>query len=278
MTYLQFHYIFIFPPILLLGWGLWRLGAERRRELLGRRWWWAIPAVAGIAFVYTTPWDNYLVWKEVWWYGPERVIGTIWYVPIEEYMFFLLQPFLTGFFTLHMLARRKGASAWGLREIPGLRLEPLPRKPGLVRALTALPWFVLTALGFWLLTFEAGIYMGLILAWASPVVGLMWLYMGPRLWRYIHVIGLSVAIPTLWLWFADIVAMAQGIWMISYDFTLGPRPLGLPVEEATFFLITNVLVVCGTFLFLIPGIDRPDLDQEPGLDSSGDSRVSSISR
>jgi len=277
VTYLGFHFVFIFPPILLLAWGLARLGPERRRALLGRRWWWAIPAVAGIAFVYTTPWDNYLVWREVWWYGPDRVIGTIGYVPIEEYMFFLLQPFLTGFFTLHVLARRQGAAAWGLREIPGLRVEPLPQRGRgtLVRILTALPWFVLTGVGFWLLTFDAGVYMGLILAWASPVVGLMWLYMGPQLWRFIHVVGLAVAVPTLYLWFADIVAMDQGIWEISYDLTLGPRPLGLPVEEATFFLITNILVVSGTFLFLIPGMDRPDLTEAGALDSSGSSRVSS---
>ncbi len=253
MSYLAFHAIFIVPPILLLAAGLWRIGPDRLREGLGTRWHWALPALALIAFVYTTPWDNYLVWREVWWYGPDRVIGTIGHVPIEEYLFFLLQPFLTGLFTYHLLLRRRGSRLrTGLREIPGLRLEPSPRRPGLVRVAGALPWFALTALGAWLLSFESGVYMGLILAWASPVVGLMWLYLGPELWRMVHVAGLAIALPTLYLWIADTIAIRDGIWTISERFTLGWAPAGLPVEEAVFFLITNVLIVFGTLLFLIP--------------------------
>jgi lycopene beta-cyclase len=98
--------------------------------------------------------------------------------------------------------------------------------------------------------------MGLILAWAAPVVGFMWLYMGPRLWRLIHVMGLAVAVPTLYLWAADTVAIGNGIWEISERYTLGPRPLGLPLEEAAFFLLTNVLVVVGVLLFALPGLPR----------------------
>jgi len=263
VSYLTFHLIFLVPPLLLLGWALAHLGAPRRSVLLGRRWWWAVSVVAAIAFVYTTPWDNYLVWREVWWYGPDRVLGTIGYVPVEEYLFFLLQPFLTGLWTYQVLARRRGAGGHGLREVPGLRVEPRPTRSAAVRVVGALPWFALALLGVWLLSFEAGVYMGLILAWAAPVVGAMWLYMGPTLWRLIHVVGLSVAVPTLYLWVADIVAMAQGIWEISEQYTLGPRPFGLPVEEAVFFLITNVLIVFGTLLFLVPGIHALDLEDRP---------------
>jgi lycopene beta-cyclase len=251
MTYLQFHLVFILPPLLLLA-----LGAPRIRPRVGRRGWLPLLAVALIAFVYTTPWDNYLVYRGIWWYGPDRVVGTVGYVPVEEYLFFLLQPFLTGLFTFHVLARLPGAEAHGLRPIPGLRLEPEPARPEGVRWLGALPWFLLAGLGAWGLTTTSGLYMGLILAWAAPVVGAMWLYMGPRLWRMVHVMGLAVGVPTLWLWGADIVAMRAGIWEISRDYTLGPRPLGLPLEEATFFLITNVLVVVGVLLFALPGLPR----------------------
>ncbi len=244
MSYLTFHLVFIVPPLMLLGWGLVRMEPGQRVRLLGRRWWWAVPAVAAIAFVYTTPWDNYLVWREVWWYGPDRVLGTIGHVPVEEYLFFLLQPFLTGMWTYHVLARSREAGRETHREVPGT-----------VRVAGALPWFGLAAVGGWLLTFDSGVYMGLILVWAAPVVGAMWLYLGPALWRRAGVVGLAVAVPTLYLWVADIVAMAQGIWEISERYTLGPRPFGLPVEEAAFFLITNVLIVFGTLLFLVPGMD-----------------------
>jgi len=55
--------------------------------------------------VYTTPWDNYLIWRDVWHYGTDRVVGTIGYVPVEEYLFFLLQPILTGFWLYWLLSR-----------------------------------------------------------------------------------------------------------------------------------------------------------------------------
>jgi lycopene beta-cyclase len=256
VTYLTFHLIFILPPIVILTWGLIRLGGRRCRSGLGRRGTWAVLAVAGIAFVYTTPWDNYLVFREVWWYGPDRVMATIGYVPVEEYLFFLLQPFLTGLWTYHLLLRRRDRPIPGVRPIPGLRLEPAPSRPGVVRAAGAAPWFLAAAVGVWLLTVEAGLYLGLILAWAAPVVGAMWLYLGPKLWRFVHVAGLAVAVPTLYLWVADAVAISQGIWDISRRYTLGPRPLGLPLEEAVFFLVTNILIVSGVLLFLIPGMQE----------------------
>lgn len=255
MTYLQFHLIFIIPPILLLA-----AGARAIRPRIGRRGWLPLALVPPIALLWTTPWDNYLVAREIWWYGPDRVLGTIGWVPVEEYLFFLLQPVLSGLFTLHVLARRKGAGAAGLRSIPGLRLEPPLRSAFGGRIATSLPWFALAALGGWLLTFESGVYMGLILAWACPVIGLMWLWDGGRLWRFVHVLGLAIAVPTLYLWVADAVAIRSGIWTISERFTLGPAPFGLPIEEATFFLVTNVLVAVGVLLFALPGLGEVDSD------------------
>jgi lycopene beta-cyclase len=254
VTYLQFHFLFTIPPILLL-----LAGAPRIRGRIGTRGLLPILAVPPIAFLYTTPWDNYLVWRGIWWYGPDRVVGTIGYVPVEEYMFFILQPILTGLFTLHVLARRQNAPSGdaqgaGPRPIPGLRLEPPPAHPGRVRVLGALPWFVLAGVGAGLLATTSGLYMGLILAWACPVAGLMWLYLGPRLWRHVHVLGLAVGVPTLYLWVADAVAIRQGIWTISPEYTFGWNPFGLPVEEATFFLVTNVLSAVGVLLFAIPGL------------------------
>lgn len=235
MTYLQFHLAFILPPLLILGWGLGRV-----LPALGRRGPWALPLILLVAFIYTTPWDNYLVWKEVWGYPPERVLARIGYVPVEEYLFFLLQPGIAGMLFYRLLARLPAA------EDAGFAMG--------VRLVGALPWLALTAAGVWLLTFEAGTYMGLILAWAAPVVALQWLYMGPSIWRLRRAVVPAILLPTVYLWVADWVAIDQGIWFISERFTLGWNPLGLPVEEATFFLVTNVLVVFGAVLFLAPGL------------------------
>jgi lycopene beta-cyclase len=254
MTYMQFHFLFIFPPILVL-----LALAPGIRGRIGTRGLWPVAAVPLIAFLYTTPWDNYLVYRGVWWYGLDRVIGTVGYVPIEEYMFFLLQPVLTGLWTMHLLARR-GDVAGGappprfVPRVPGLRLEPRPVRVWRARILTSLPWWALTAVGVVCLTTIPGLYMGLILAWASPVVALMWLFRGEELWRHIHVFGLAIGVPTVYLWVADAIAIHQGIWLISPEYTFGINPFGLPVEEATFFLITNVLSAVGVLLFAIPGI------------------------
>lgn len=235
MSYFAFHLIFLIPPILLMVATMPRPVASvgGARALL------ALPSLCIIAFTYTTPWDNYLVAREVWWYGPDRVWATIGYVPVEEYLFFILQPILTGLFLYQYLGRVSLGSVSG-------------------RASSRAAWggaFVfgaLTALGFGLLALEtnAGVYMGLILSWASPVLAGMWLYDGILLWRLRRVLLVTIGLPTFYLWMADAIAIANGIWTISSEYTLGLAPFGLPIEEATFFLMTNLLVVKGVLLFL----------------------------
>ena len=89
MTYLQFHFVFIIPLLLLLL-GLNLRDVKRGLPFTGEGWHgrkvalWAIGIHLGLALVYTTPWDNYLVYKQVWGYPPGRVLATIGYVPIEE--------------------------------------------------------------------------------------------------------------------------------------------------------------------------------------------------
>jgi len=98
MTYLQFLILFVCIPLGLLGWRLRR--RLRRLDLV------MLVGLAVIAVVCTTPWDNYLVATGVWSYDPRLVLNrTIGYVPIEEYVFFILQTFLTGFFGLWLWDR-----------------------------------------------------------------------------------------------------------------------------------------------------------------------------
>ncbi len=98
MTYLQFLILFVGIPLGLLGWQLHH--CLRRLDLI------MLVGLAAIAVVYTTPWDNYLVATGVWYYDPRLVLNrTIGYVPVEEYLFFILQTFLTGFFGLWLWDR-----------------------------------------------------------------------------------------------------------------------------------------------------------------------------
>ncbi len=233
MTYMMFHFVFTLPAIiglaLTLPCPLGEVGGGRAR--------WAIPLLCVIAFSYTTPWDNYLVAKRVWWYGADRVIATIGYVPIEEYMFFILQPILTGLFLYHVLGR------W-----------TQPDRPSGVMAhyVGAAFWLIVAALSFAALAsdWDEALYLSLILSWCSPVLAGMWLYDGRTLWRKRRTMLVAVGIPTLYLWVADAIAIYQNIWTISSQYTLGFGVWTLPLEEATFFLVTNLLVVKGILLFL----------------------------
>ncbi|MEM1127688.1 MAG: lycopene cyclase domain-containing protein [Bacteroidota bacterium] len=234
MTYLTFLLVFLVPPIVALLF----LIPRPLHHTLSPRAWWSLPLVAVIAFVYTTPWDNYLVYRSVWWYGEDRVLGTIGYVPYEEYAFFVLQPIMTGLF-LYFLLSRSGLQPEAQRAGPAVRWV------GTVLLAT------ISAVGIALILGpDEGLYMGLILGWAVPVLALMWLYGGPHIWRYRRAASVAITVPTLYLWVADRTAIRLGIWDISNVYSFDIDPFGLPIEEATFFLVTNVLVVFGVFLFL----------------------------
>lgn len=230
MSYLAFHLVFILPPIAVLALSTRARGGLAPGELR------ALGLVMLIALMYTTPWDNYLVWRGIWSYGSDRVLGTIGYVPVEEYLFFLLQPVLTGLWLLLLLHRRGEPRAVG----------------GKPRVVGALAFVLVAAVGVAALGHEGGAYLGLILVWAAPVLAGQWAYAGSALWAHRRVWLLGVAVPTLYLWIADALAIRMGIWRISAEHTLGPALGGLPLEEAVFFLVTNLLVVQGLLLFVRP--------------------------
>ena len=107
MTYTAFLLQFLVVPIVIVGALAYR---NRRKPLASRRGLLspllALAALVVIAVVYTTPWDNHLVASGVWKYDPALVMGiTLGWVPLEEYLFFILQPLLTGLGFL-LLARR----------------------------------------------------------------------------------------------------------------------------------------------------------------------------
>jgi lycopene beta-cyclase len=241
MTYLSFHLVFILPPLLLLA-----VPARRAAHCFGSRGAWTLPVMALIALIWTTPWDNYLVYRGVWWYGVDRVVGTIGYVPVEEYLFFVLQPLLAGAWTYVVLARA------GLP--PAVRSRPRPGSvPGAdARGLGVALYLLAAAAGALALTFRAGLYLGLILVWSAPVLAAQWFFIAHAVARAPATFALCVVPPTLYLWVADRFAIGAGIWSIAPQYTIGFVPFGLPFEEAVFFLVTNLLVVQGVLLFLLP--------------------------
>jgi lycopene cyclase domain-containing protein len=239
MTYFGFLLWFLVLPIVIL---LGLYGLDRRRgggyvPGLGRYPLRALVLLVLIAVVYTTPWDNYLVAKGVWGYPPERVVGVVLgYVPLEEYTFFVLQTVMTGLWVL-----------WLARRLPGRANTPRRSSLPLLLGVLGVIWFMSVGLLAW--GVRRAFYLSLILVWALPPVMLQVAFGEDILRRHGRLVALGLGVPTLYLWAADTYAIRNGIWAIHPLYTLGLHlPGGLPVEEAVFFLATNILITFGLVL------------------------------
>ncbi|MGF1450388.1 MAG: lycopene cyclase domain-containing protein [Opitutales bacterium] len=240
MTYSTFHLLFTLPILALLGVVAWRTAKGRPADYAHR--WHAWLFLSVIAFIYTTPWDIYLVGQGVWGYPEGSVLGTVAGVPVEEYAFFLIQTAITTLWFFICLGRLRPG---------GQTLAPPPSLRSQQRARWTLPCLGYLALvGVYALQFEQGTYFGLILVWACPILVLHWLVGGSWLADNLKLIAWGVLPPTLYFWVADWVAIYTGAWHINPALSLGPSLVGLPLEEAVFFLVTNIMVVQGLYLYL----------------------------
>lgn len=248
LTYFEVLLYFIGPPLLILTIIMWPHLNKHGYRLGPLTFTPAITLMIHVlmAVGYTTPWDNYLVATRVWWYDPDFVVGlTIGWVPIEEYTFFIVQTLMTGLFTLWLL-RRFHPTDIPLERIPGandigLRLA--------VFSLTAMLWLFSTIMLFsgW----QPATYLTLILSWVMIPFMLQFIFGADILLAHWRVLLVGIGLPTLYLWVVDYIAIHGGTWIISPDQTLGLKLGVLPIEEMTFFLVTNMLIVLGVTLFSV---------------------------
>jgi lycopene cyclase domain-containing protein len=253
VTYFGLLAQFVVIPLVLVG-GLTLYDVAYRRKALPDRLhglpaWLVLIAHVIVALIYTTPWDNYLVATRVWWYDPQLVTGiTIGWVPIEEYTFFVLQTLLTGLWLL-WLARRLTSP----KDAP-----PRPRLRWVSASVTSLVWLA-SAVGL-LSGWKPGVYLTIQLTWALPPIIFQLAFGADILWRYRGLVLLALVPATLYLSAVDAVAIDAGTWTIdpaqSLEIYLGGV---LPLEEFTFFLVTNTLVAFGMTLVLA----RESLERTP---------------
>lgn len=163
-------------------------------------------------------------------------------IPAEELFFFVVQTYITSLL-YHLLNK------------PLLHAEYLSapsRIRSLVQRLIQGLILFLTLLGAWLVSQGGpGTYMGLILVWAGPFALLTWT-LGGRFMVNLPWTStlLPIALTTLYLWAVDEGALRRGTWSIESGTKLGVTLMGsLEVEEAVFFLATNVLIAFGLGAF-----------------------------
>lgn len=244
MTYFGFLLYFLVIPILILLWLTWRdhsRGTPGFMIPVNRFAWVTLGSLILIAVVYTTPWDNYLVATGVWGYNPVLVTGiTLGWVPLEEYLFFILQPILTGLWTLYLVRHL----SW-----EGSTSTSLPHVRWSSTAILAGLWIV--AATILTVNWQPGVYLALQLVWALPPLMLQLGFGADILWQRRLVALLAILSTTFYLSVVDWLAIRAGIWTIdpaqSFNLFLGNY---LPVEESIFFLLTNTLVVFGVLLGL----------------------------
>ena len=94
MTYWAYHLIFTLPVLALL------LYLNRRKLRIAHLGCFMVVAVIVVAF--TTPWDNYAVYLDVWGFGEGVSLGypfrslaettpLLGHIPIEEYAYFMIE-------------------------------------------------------------------------------------------------------------------------------------------------------------------------------------------
>lgn len=251
MTYFAFLALFLGIPMLLLS--AITIYDYRRGHWMPaplRTWapWKVILGLCVVAFIYTTPWDNYLVATGVWFYDPDLVTGiVIGWVPIEEYTFFILLPIFTSLWTLLLMRY--------------MRLNPQRAewsnshraRYGWTAAIFVL-WVisvVVLVLTFVDPAWKQVTYMSLILAWALIPIMIQTFFGADILLRHWRVVLLAIVTSTIYLSATDAIAILEGTWTIEPTQSL-PILIGgvLPIEEFTFFLIVNILVVLGLTLVL----------------------------
>jgi hypothetical protein len=231
-------------PIAALAAAVARRTDDFRRVLAG------LLALVCIAVGYTAPWDSYLVGRGVWTYGEGVVAVRFARVPLGEWLFFVLQTTATGLW-YHLLSSGIDPALPG-RDAPAdfESVVGSQARTASARSVGAVAWLAVAGVGA-VLVVTAGrtYYLGMILLWAAPVLAFLWTVGGPVLWRERRLVAAAVAVPSLYLWVADWYAIRTGLWAIAPEYSTGIFAFGLPIEEAVFFLLTNLLVVQGLLLF-----------------------------
>lgn len=241
MTYFGFLLVFVCTPLLMMAFVAQRDRRTNALTLDPCAVCYAILLHIGLALLYTTPWDNYLVATGVWYYNPRLVTGLVLgWVPIEEYTFFVVQTALAGFWWWFLARRILPVTAFTAST--GIRLASL--------ILPAVAWLVSAA--FLAAGWKPATYFALECVWALIPISIQLFFGADILWHHRRLVALTILPLTLYLSFADSFAIGSGTWTIAPGQSLNLFIGALPIEELVFFLLTNTLIAFGITLLLAP--------------------------
>jgi putative membrane protein len=224
MTYIEFLFIFTVIPIIILAFLL-----RKYLDAVYIKW---LLIVSVIAFAATAVWDNYAVYSGIWHFPEDKTLGIkLFYVPVEEYMFFFLQTFTTGLVQLFFIKKNIDInikkSTFLL--IPALFFE--------TNEILKLPFGNLN-------------YLFHLFSWGGFFILIQIIAGRKKILKNISLIIIPSAIMTVYFSIADSISIGQGIWDFDPLQTTGIRIINIPLEEILFFLVTNILITEAMILFL----------------------------
>ncbi len=238
MTYFRFHLLFNLPPlVLLIALNVATPWTPGEIAALG----WVLLAV----MVFTTPWDNLAAKWGIWGFPREKYSLRIGYLPMEEYLFFLLQScnvMLTVRALLHFFPN------WQI----GLETE-VDVWTVLCLGVSIIPWLVV-AWQLKVMRKKSGprLNYALHLVWFLPVIYAQWIMAPPLMMGHAGLLSLVTGIFGIYYSLADLVAVRGGTWFFDEKQITGFKLLRvLPWEEVAFFFLTSLLVA-QSYLLLLP--------------------------
>jgi len=197
--------------------------------------------ISALAVLYTTPWDNFIISSGAWSYPPDRILAFVGYTPVEEYVFFVLQTSVTVLWTLLCVR-------WS---IPCVHFNHDRRSYLLIRWIPISLLGAATVVGY-AITYHGRptFYLGCILWWVCPVIMFLWYGAGNFFVKKIVPSTVAIAVPSLYLCWMDQIALGENVWHITETTSLNVFVAEhLPLEEALFFFVSNMLIVLAVHAF-----------------------------
>ncbi len=236
MTYLSLLLLGLLPPIAVLARRAARHDSAPQTSTTHQLT--AMVVLVALAVLTTVPWDAALIAHGTWSYPRGQVVGWVAGIPVEELLFIVGQPLLTGL--------------WLRTLRPDRPVPPPARLTCTARTAGAAGCLLVAGAGALAARTPALSYLGLLLAWAGPLLAVQWALGGDLLWARRRILAAGVVAPTGYLWGLDWIGLHLHLWQLSAGRTTGLQLAGLPVEEALFFTLTDLLVIGGLLVATDP--------------------------
>ena len=224
MTYLSFLSLFLLPVLIVVSCIFFKTYSKNKFRLKG------IIILVLIAVIYTTPWDSFIIKNGIWYYDENKILGTIFRIPIEEYLFMIVQTLISSM--LYCIVQKNKIA------------ESFSYSPKYL-ILFGIIFFI----GVMMIRVEYFKYFGYLITWASIPLAIQWSVGSNQLIGSFKKWLLPFILFSIYLAFIDCIAIKNNVWTIAESTSCGINLFGLPIEELVFFLLTNLLVFQGMTLW-----------------------------